>query len=348
VDTSGNKSVTNTVSFVYVVTAPLGVQTNGVGMVSPNYNGQQLEMGKSFTMVATAGNGFAFVNWTGSLTTNTAKFSFVMASHLTFTANFKDITRPVNIINTPTANQRWSNNVFTATGKAGDNAGVTAVFYQLNTDSWRTALTANIWTNWTANLTLTPGSNIIRTYAVDAAGNVSLTNTVKLVYVLTDWLTVQTTGSGTVSPNYNGKNMEIGKTFSMTATAVKGFAFLNWTSSLTANAAKLTFVMASNLTFTANFVEVTRPVNIITLPAVNKTITNASFTATGKASDNVGITNVWYQLNGTSWYLVTTTNLFTNWTAPGLIPVTGSNMFQAFAMDAAGNVSLTNSVKFSH
>lgn len=347
-DSSGNSSTTNSVSLVYVLSAVLRVQANGNGTANPNYNGQLLEIGKAYTMTATAGKGFAFVNWTGSLTANAAKLAFVMASNLTFTANFKDNTRPVNVINAPTANQRWSNSLFTVIGKAKDNVGITAVFYQLNTDSWRTALTANFWTNWTAGLTLAPGINTIRTCAVDAAGNVSLTNTVKLVYVLADRLTVQTTGSGSVSPNYNGKMMEIGKTFSMTAKAAKGFAFLNWTGSLTANAAKLTFVMASNLTFTASFADVKRPVSVITVPAVNKLVTNEFFTATGKASDNVGVSNVWYQLNGTGWFPVTTTNIFTNWTALGLAPATGANLIQAFAVDAAGNVSLTNSVKFSH
>ena len=47
-DPAGNRSPTNTVSFSYVVTARMGVETNGLGKVSPNYNGQQLELGKSY------------------------------------------------------------------------------------------------------------------------------------------------------------------------------------------------------------------------------------------------------------------------------------------------------------
>ena len=39
-------------------------------------------------------------------------------------------------------------------------------------------------------------------------------------------------------------------------------------------------------------------------------------------------------------------NDFTNWTATNLPVIFGNNIVQAFAVDAAGNVSLTNAVKF--
>ena len=68
VDASGNYSRTNSVSFTYVVTAPLVVNIggNGKGMVSPNYNGQWLEIGANYALTAIAGPGCVFTNWTGS------------------------------------------------------------------------------------------------------------------------------------------------------------------------------------------------------------------------------------------------------------------------------------------
>ena len=90
-DNSGaNLSGTNQVSFIYVVSATLTVSTNGLGSLSPNYNGALLQIGKSYSMTATAAAGFAFVNWTGNITTNGATLQFTMASNLTFTANFVD------------------------------------------------------------------------------------------------------------------------------------------------------------------------------------------------------------------------------------------------------------------
>ena len=64
VGASGNCSQpTNSVSFTYVVTAPLVVNIggNGKGMVSPNYNGQWLEIGANYALTASAGAGCALL-----------------------------------------------------------------------------------------------------------------------------------------------------------------------------------------------------------------------------------------------------------------------------------------------
>src|SRR5208282_5987837 len=91
------------------------------------------------------------------------------------------------------------------------------------------AATANGWANWSTNITLIPGTNTLRAYAVDSSGNISQTNTVNLVYVLSAALTVNTTGNGTVSPNYNLALLQIGVTYSMTAIAGEWAMFANWT-----------------------------------------------------------------------------------------------------------------------
>jgi formylglycine-generating enzyme required for sulfatase activity len=104
--------------------------------------------------------------------------------------------------------------------------------------------------------------------------------------------------------------------------------------------------MASNLTITANFKDVTKPTNAITFPAANQTWSNSVITVTGKASDNVGVAAVWYQINNGGWAAAGTTNSFTNWSIPNLVVIAGTNLLQAYAEDAAGNVSVTNAVKF--
>jgi len=75
-----------------------------------------------------------------------------------------------------------------------------------------------------------------------------------VVYVLSAPLVVNIVGNGTVNPNYNGSLLQIGATYTMTASAGAWYVFTNWTGSLTTNGATLVFTMASNLTFTANFV----------------------------------------------------------------------------------------------
>jgi len=70
-------------------------------------------------------------------------------------------------------------------------------------------------------------------------------------------------------------------------------------------------------------------------------------TASGKAKDNVGVSNVWVQFNGAGWNAATSSNEYSNWTAAGPALLTGGNLVQAYAVDAAGNVFLTNTVKFN-
>ncbi len=124
-------------------------------------------------MTAKAGKGFAFTNWTGSLTTNSPTLKFLMASNLEFTANFVDDTPPKVTITAPTANQHVSNAMFTVTGKASDNVSVASVYYQLNGLGWNPATPVNGWSNWTASLSLIATTNVIQAYAVDTASNKS-------------------------------------------------------------------------------------------------------------------------------------------------------------------------------
>ena len=211
-------------------------------------------------MTAKAEKGFAFTNWTGSVTNNDAKLEFTMASNLTFTANFVDIAPPTLKIESPKSRQGVKGSVFTLTGKAKDNAAVAQVYYSLNGSGWASASTADGWAKWMANVTLTkPGTNTIQAYAVDTSGLLSETDTVSFIYVVPAPLTVLVNGSGSLSPNYNGKLLDVGVTYSMTAKAKNGFTFVNWTGSATTNGATLEFTMASNLTFTANFSDAASP-----------------------------------------------------------------------------------------
>ena len=365
-DTSGNFSPTNTVKFEYVVLKPLTVQIMGLGTVNPkcgtlnpNYtNGTPLAINENYTLTANASSGFAFTNWTGSLTTNSATLRFMMQTNLTLKANFVDVIKPTVSIVTPTSNQQWTNGTFTVTGKAGDNVAVSTVHYSLNGSGWTAATTTNNWTNWTANLTLTPGTNTVQAYAVDTTGNISTTNTAKFEYVVRKPLTLQIFGLGTanpkwgtLNPNYtNGTPLAINENYKLTANPSSGFAFTNWTDgsgNLLTNRATLQFTMVTNLALRANFADVTRPTLSIVTPTSNQQWTNGTFTVTGKAGDNVAVSTVHYSLNGSGWTAATTTNNWTNWTA-NLALTPGTNTVQAYAVDTTGNISTTNTAKFEY
>jgi len=262
-----------------------------------------------------------------------------------------DTARPTNAITAPTSGQRWSNLVFAVTGTVKDNVAVSTVWYQLNGVAWSNALTANGWTNWTASVTLQPGTNILKAYAVDTVGNLSITNSVNLDYVVTNQLQVRLTGRGTLSPNYSNTWLEIGRNYNVTSTPAGGFSFTNWVVSTnwaggtTKNTTNLPFMMASNLTLQANFLDVARPTNTITAPGSGQKLTNAMTTVKGTASDNDKVAAVFYQLNTNVWAMAGSTNGWTNWTATVTL-LAGTNKVKAYTVDAAGNVSTTNSVSF--
>jgi hypothetical protein len=68
--------------------AQLTVTTNGLGTV-PGFVGTTFrEAGKSFALTATPGKGFVFTNWTGDISANTNRLTFVLRSNLALTANF--------------------------------------------------------------------------------------------------------------------------------------------------------------------------------------------------------------------------------------------------------------------
>jgi len=66
----------------------LTVQINGTGTVSPNFNGQLMTIGSTYTMTAAPGSGYVFSQWTGSLYSTAPKLVFVMQRGLALQANF--------------------------------------------------------------------------------------------------------------------------------------------------------------------------------------------------------------------------------------------------------------------
>jgi len=80
--------ITETAMFTGPLTNRLRVIISGTGTVNPNYNGQGLTLGRTFTMTAKAGVGYVFSNWVGSFTTTSPALSFVMTNGLVFQANF--------------------------------------------------------------------------------------------------------------------------------------------------------------------------------------------------------------------------------------------------------------------
>jgi hypothetical protein len=352
VDTSGNDSTTNSLDLIYWLVAPVTVQTNGPGTVSPNYNGQTLIISNRYTMTATvtAGKGFMFANWTGgtslplAVLTNGATVQFMMVSNLTLQANFVDTNKPVLTITNPAANAHFTNTSVSIQGTATDNVAVASVFWRLGTNMWNTAAGTN---RWTAPVNPVAGTNVFSAYAADTSGNLSTTSSVSIVYSGTFTpVVVETSGEGTVTPDYNGQSLGVGQTYSMTAAGTNGFILTNWAGgtnlplTVLTNGPAVTFSMRSNLTLEANFADVQPPTIAITNSLPGGALVNLTATVGGTAADNDEVTAVMYQLNGGAWTAATGTNL---WSAAVNLSA-GTNVFSAYSVDEAGNVSATNTI----
>jgi hypothetical protein len=257
--------------------------------------------------------------------------------------------RPIITIANPKNNANLVVGITAASGAAKSTHAITDVFYSLNGSPWAQAAGT---TNWSvANLQLMAGLNTFSAYAVDSANSTSLTAKVSFTYV------VMTHVSMTISPSNtwgsvsitNGELLQIGKQYTLSARAARGFMFAGWTcdgTNLPHAGPTISFPMSSNLTFMASFSDVTKPLCVITYPAVGHVVTN-SVAGTIKATDSlVGIGNVFYQINGNGWVLATPRGDGMTWATPGLAVSAGANTLQAWATNTAGLGSTTNKVRF--
>ena len=166
-----------------------------------------------------------------------------------------DASKPLVIISSPAPGARLTNSVATLNGTASDNLGVATVEWRLENSqgigSYQAAVGTSSWLAVVAGLT--PGLNTVRARACDVVGNWSAEITNSFTYVVLSPLTVGINGLGSITPNLNGQLLELGKTYTLTALPASGYVLSNWTGGVVTNSAKLSFVMQSNLTLTANF-----------------------------------------------------------------------------------------------
>ena len=90
VASSLGSSVTSAVARLQVVffVSPITVTVSAGGIVKPNYNGKELEIGRAYTMTAVPARGFLFTNWSGFETSANPVLTFVMQSNEVLVANF--------------------------------------------------------------------------------------------------------------------------------------------------------------------------------------------------------------------------------------------------------------------
>jgi len=161
-----------------------------------------------------------------------------------------DTVKPKLEIKAPASNSRVLIPQLTISGTAEDNLSLARVEYQLNSNAWQTATGT---TNWTIPISLAAGENYVLVRAVDAAGNFSSEEKRNFRRIVMAPLSLTTLGEGSVKPDLQREELEVGNTYTITAEPAEGWLFTGWTGSLTNSSAKLSFVMQPNMSLRAKF-----------------------------------------------------------------------------------------------
>ena len=162
-----------------------------------------------------------------------------------------ETVKPTVTLLTPAAGARLTNPMVTITGRATDNVSLSQVLVQVNAGGF---FAATGLSNWTAQAELAPGPNVIQVKSIDSSGNESIVASRTVTYVQMAPLTVTINGTGTVSPNLNGKLLEVGKSNRVVAVPGAGFLFLNWSGGVDSTNPVINFAMQQGLAIQANFI----------------------------------------------------------------------------------------------
>ncbi len=168
-----------------------------------------------------------------------------------------DLTRPSVAILSPASGARVTNQPVTVTGRASDAGGVSLVQARLESATGTNGYqTAEGTTNWTVDLFgVVPGVNTIRVRVQDASGNATeVTRSIK--FVIVNEVTFDIEGNGVVTGARNGQFLDVGRSYTLTATPVPARLnlFAEWAGDASTNNPRLTFLMTTNMHFIARFV----------------------------------------------------------------------------------------------
>jgi hypothetical protein len=227
-----------------------GLEATNIGsVVTPPYTLNWLPAGAgNFTLTAT---GLDELGQTGQSTGVVVK---VFVPEL--------ILPTVTITDGPRNFARVTESPVTLAGTASDNIGVDHVEVSVVSgnflQNFGSIVIAEGTENWMAQVPLQPGKNEVRVRSFDQANNKSAVVTRFYTYFTQAPLTVVINGDGTVIPNLDGRDLEPGKVYTMTARPAADQIFWRWdfgTNAVTfITNSTLSFEMRSNLVLVANFV----------------------------------------------------------------------------------------------
>jgi cyclophilin family peptidyl-prolyl cis-trans isomerase len=278
----------------------LTLKTNGGGKIVNTNAGPYVVTGKTYTVKAVPDSGQAFYSWNDGVTsTLSPSKTFHAMSNLTLTATFVPESPSLQgmTFTYPRANAMLTNGTFSVAGKLPASLVVTQMTCQLFLQSNgltvlpQSATIDPTATGWTFPVTnLAPGSYKISAVGYDIKGNARL---VSENFNLLAKLEVNVQGKGTVTAGLNGKYLEVGKAYPISATPKAGQLFAFWTGAVAnPNSAATAFFMSSNTVLTATFTS-----NLF--PAVAGTYTGLFLNPSDVSPTNSGFVTITTTRTGT-------------------------------------------------
>ena len=214
----------------------LNTSVTGSGSVSKSPNQSSYLEGTSVTLTATPVPGHRFTGWSGDASGDTNPLSVTMNSNKSITANFVPITY------TLTVNTSGSGSVSKNPDESSYSPDASVSLTATPESGWR-------FSHWSGD-----ASGDTNPLTVEMDGNKTITaNFEQITYTLT----VNTSGSGSVSKNPNESSYADGSSVILTATPGDGYEFSQWSGDASGSANPLTVSMDANKTITAKFEPIT-------------------------------------------------------------------------------------------
>lgn len=165
---------------------------------------------------------------------------------------------PQLLITSPKAGSEVNDPFVTVTGTTGGEPKATSVQVRVENANGEGAwVAAEGAASWTANVDgLLPGANALRVQTLSDTGAVLREMVRNVRYIVLAPLTVDLNGTGSVTKGFAGTTMrEVGRNYTITATAQAGLVFAGWTGGVTSLQRTITFtVPEAGMTLTASFI----------------------------------------------------------------------------------------------
>ncbi len=230
-----NKTVTATFTIKkYTIAASANPPAGGTVSGAGSYNHAD-----TVNLVATANEGYEFVNWTenGVQVSANTTYSFTATANRTLVANFRLKTYTI-----------------TATAGAGGNINPAGNVNVTHGSNQSFAITPN--TGYDIEDVKVDGISVgaVSSYTFN---NVTANHTIAATFKLKTYtLTTNVVGQGTVTKNPDKSKYNHGEVVQLTANPSAGWAFNTWSGDLSGSANPANLTMNGNKTVTANFVRV--------------------------------------------------------------------------------------------